>query len=238
MPELTPLIALGLIAGLLQFWGYWIYLTIESIDPNPVTWFMFAYGTAILTILEWDSDATFAELILPTVCAALSIWVSVRCWLWARRRDPSRWWPHDWWPEDRLEQYSFLTDIAITVGYLAAWGLATFALVPPEYREWAVLAFLLLSNASTLPSFYPLLRETYLDPSKEHWLPWVIWTLAYLVLGYVTFVTQGTLWHVLMLYPASNALMHGLVAVVSLSTPMATEPVNEKYPADTKPVIR
>ncbi len=210
------LLMFGIAAGLLQLLGYILYLSIQNIDPNPVTWFMFAYGTAILTVLEWDAHATVPELILPTVCAVLAVVVSVRCWIRARKANPDRWWPEEWWPEDRWERWSFISDIIITIGYVTAWALAAWAILPGEYLYLAVLVFLFLSNLSTFPSFYPLLRETYIHPHKEHWAPWAVWALAYAILGFVTYSTHGNVFHPLMFYPVSNALMHGLVAYLSL----------------------
>ncbi len=206
----------GIVAGLLQLLGYILYLRNPDIDPNPVTWFMFAYGTTILTILEWDASATFPELILPTVCAVLAVIVSLRCWIKARKLDPTRWWPEDWWPEDRWERWSFISDIFITIGYISAWAMVAAALLPETYMYVAVLTFLFLSNLSTFPSFYPLLRETYLYPHKEHWAPWTIWTLAYVILGFVTYEVHENFFHPLMFYPISNAVMHGLVAYLAL----------------------
>ena len=209
------IIGLGILAGLLQVLGYILYIRDDEIDPNPVTWFMFAYGTGILALLEWDTDATWPELFLPITCAAFSIYVSYRCWKKARRRDPSRWWPEDWWPEDKWEQWSFVSDVFITIGYIAAWALATWALLTPEYREFAVLAFLFLSNLSAFPSFYPLLRQTYLRPETEHWFPWAIWTVAYFMLTIVTFETHDELIHPLMFYPLSMMFLHGLTAYLA-----------------------
>jgi len=209
------ILLLGVIAGLLQLLGYIFYIFNEDIDPNPVTWFMFAYGTGLLTILEWDKDATFPELILPTVCSVLAIYVSYRCWKTARRLDPHRWWPRDWWPEDIWERWSFISDIFITFAYIAAWGLAISTLISGESKEVAVFMFLFLSNLSTFPSFYPILKTTYQKPEREAALPWFVWTLAYAVLGLVTYAAQGELWHILMFYPLSNVFLHGLVAVLA-----------------------
>ena len=210
------LLLFGVTAGLLQLLGYILYLSIQHIDPNPVTWFMFAYGTAILTVLEWDAHATLPELILPTVCAVLAVVVSVRCWLRARKIDPTRWWPEDWWPEDKWERWSFITDILITVGYVTAWTLVAWMLIPSQYFYITVLIFLFLSNISTFQSFSPLLKETYLYPHKEHWAPWALWAIAYAILGFVTYSTHGNMMHPLMFYPVSNAIMHGLVAYLSV----------------------
>lgn len=217
VPNTTFLLVLGIISGLLQLLGYILYIRDENIEPNPVTWFMFAYGTGILMILEWDAEATLPELILPTVCGVLAIYVSFRCWKKSRRINPKRWWPEDWWPEDKWEQWSFISDIIITIAYISAWVLAGMAFLSPEYREYAVLAFLFLSNLSTFPAFYPLLHETYLHPHKEHWLPWAVWALAYAILAIVTYITHDSFWHPLMFYPVSNALLHGLVSVIVIA---------------------
>ena len=212
---MDSLLFLGVLASAAQLLGYTIYLMREGIEPNPVTWFMFAYGTAILTVLEWDKDATLAELLLPTTCSVLAILVSVLCWRQARRINPHRWWPEDWWPAHLGDQYSFVSDIVITIGYVAAWIIATFGALTTDAREWWVLVFLFLSNVSTIPAFVPILRSTYRNPQHEYWVPWAIWAYAYALLGYVTYATHGELWHALMLYPALNAVLHGLMALVA-----------------------
>lgn len=210
------LLTLGIIAGVLQLIGYYLYLTDDHIDPNPVTWFMFAYGTLVLAVLEWDIDATFAELILPTVCGLLAIVVSAKCWKQARAQNPHRWWPEDWWPEDYWDRFSFVGDIVITLGYMAAWALATFAILSAEGREWAVVAFLFLSNLSTFPAFYPIFHSTYKNPEREHWVPWAVWAIAYAILALVTYLTHDKFWHALMFYPLSNAFLHAIVAILAV----------------------
>jgi len=206
----------GIIAGLLQLLGYIFYIRNEDIDPEPVTWFMFAYGTLILAVLEWDANATFAELILPTVCGTLAIYVAYRCWKKARKSNPTKWWPEDWWPEDFYDRLSLISDLLITLLYIAAWILAGMAFLDQDTREVAVLAFLFLSNLSTFPSFYPILHSTWKNPKREHWLPWLIWAVAYAVLAAVTYATHESFWHPLMFYPVSNVVMHTLVSVLAL----------------------
>jgi len=214
--EQHRLLSLGILAGVLQLIGYVAYLTNGDIDPEPVTWFMFAYGTGILVVLEWDANATLAELILPTVCAVLAIVVSYRCWRTARALDPHHWWPRDWWPDDTWDRVSFVSDILITIGYIGAWGLATFAVLTATQMAWAVFAFLFLSNLSTFPQFYPILHSTYQHPEREHWFPWTIWAVAYGILGWVTWETHGAFWHALMFYPASNAVLHAAVGALAI----------------------
>lgn len=210
------LLILGIIAGILQIFGYLIYIFHEDIDPNPVTWFMFAYGTAILTLLEWDTDATVPELILPAVCALFAIVVSLKCWRAARIKDPSKWWPEDWWPNDKYDRASFVLDIFITIGYVSVWLFIFFGNLSLQGKEIYVLLFLFLSNISTFPAFYPILRTTYYSHYYEAASPWFIWAFAYLLLAVITFVTHDSWWHPLMFYPISNAVLHALVGVFAL----------------------
>ena len=108
---------LGLLAGVLQLVGYLLYVRDEEIEPNPVTWLMFAYGTMLLTMLEWDRQASAGELALPLVCSSMAVFVAGRCWWRARRADPSRYWPREWWPDDWRDRASFQADLALTARY-------------------------------------------------------------------------------------------------------------------------
>ena len=213
---MTYLLIGGIIAGILQIVGYLYYLNDDKIEPNPITWLMFAYGTAILTLLEWDAKATLPELILPTVCAILAIVVAYKCWIKSKIKN-GNYWPKEWWPEDKGERYSFLLDIFITIAYIIVWLFASYALLTFEQKEFAVLIFLFLSNLSTFPSFYPIIMSTYYNPEHEYWVPWFIWGLAYIQLGFITYFTHGSFWHPLMFYPVSNAVMHIAVGVLSLN---------------------
>jgi hypothetical protein len=210
------ILLLGILAGVFQVIGYIYYLRDSHIDPNPVTWFMFAYGTFILAILEWDSYATLPELILPVACAILSVVVSIRCWVKARKADSTRWWPNDWWPETYWDKFSFVADLIITLAYLSVWFFASYAILNSAQQQSAILIFLFLSNLSTFPAFFPIIRTTYVTPWREHWLPWFIWSFAYLLLAIVTYLTHGAVWHHLMFFPLSNLILHAIVAVLAL----------------------
>ena len=146
---------LGLLAGFLQLVGYLLYVRDDDIEPNPVTWLMFAYGTMLLTLLEWDREASGAELLLPLVCSSMAIFVAARCWWRAYRRDPSRFWPREWWPEDWRDRIAFQTDLALTALYLAAAMLAYSNWIGEEARELAVVVFLVAANLTTLPPSSP-----------------------------------------------------------------------------------
>jgi len=96
----------GLAAGVTQVLGYFMYYRLvvrkEGKEAEPLTWFMFAYGTALLTIMELDSmwkeaaeDATWigivAVLLLPIICSLGGIMVAGAIWRENYRRTS------DWW---------------------------------------------------------------------------------------------------------------------------------------------
>ena len=209
---------IGTFAGLFQIGGYYLYIRNEGIDPNPVTWFMFSYGTALLTALEWDKGAEYSVLILPIACSLLSIIVSARCWIKARQVTPNIWWPHDWWPENNWEKSAFIADALVTIGYVGTWYLASYEIVAIDAKQTAILAFLVLSNISSFFAFYPLLHTTHSNPDRENHYPWLVWTIAYILLSVATWLTSGTFFTILMLYPLSNILLHGVMTVLAKRT--------------------
>lgn len=204
-----PLLVLACASGLLQALGYLVYIRkslSKEIEPNPTTWLMFAYGTALLTVLEWDRDAQWPLLVLPAVCALLSIRVTFLCWRNGKLK----------WPESWVDRFAFLTDLLLTVAYVSVWYASSHQVISEQEREALVIAFLLCSNASTVISFIPLMREARKNPEHEHPLPWTIWSSAYGTLAVATILEEG--WQTeLLIYPATNMLLHGFVAILALT---------------------
>lgn len=215
MLSIESLTLLGIAAGLLHFIGYVAYIGNDDIEPNPVTWLMFAYGTLLLSFLEWDSDATIGELFLPTVCSAMAVYVAARCWWRARRKDPTRYWPREWWPSDCRDRAAFQLDLVLTALYLTAALLLHKDWIDAQAKDFAVISFLVAANLTTFSAFFPLIRSVLENPHHERTTPWAIWTCAYTLLGLTTIATQGGPWTVLMIYPAQNAILHGTVAFLS-----------------------
>jgi len=136
-------------------------------------------------------------------------------------------------PEDKFEKLSFQSDIFITIGYICAWLFLLISWVTPEQKEWAALVFLFLSNLSTFSAFYPIFSTTYKNPEREDWLPWMIWSAAYVILAMITFLTHDKLWHSLMFYPVSNALLHALVGIIVI----VRAPLEDMQTSGSKSVI-
>ena len=199
---------LAIIAGLLQALGYFIYVKKSlkhEVEPNPTTWLMFAYGTSILTVLEFDLEASWMILVLPIICSVLSVFVALLC----LKRGTLR------WPEKKVDRSAFMIDLALTCAYLSVWYLTSESYLSEEQKGVLVVLFLVLTNASTVVSFAPLIKGAIDDPHLEHPLPWLVWACAYGTLGYVTFYESGLVSE-FMIYPALNTLLHASVGIVAI----------------------
>lgn len=200
------ILTLGIVAAVLHAAGYLVYgfkILRRDILPNPVSWLMFAYGTTLLVVLEWDRNASIALLALPSICAVSSIAVA-----WYSLRKVRR----AWWPEHVLERTSFILDVLLTIAYISAWALLSRQLIGESIREIAVIVILLCWNVGIFTAFFPLLRQVYHHPKSEHFESWTIWTCAYAILAILTLVEQGG-FNELFLYPALNAAVHGFIAI-------------------------
>lgn len=195
---------LGIFAALLQVAGYAFYsskILTRDIRPNAISWLMFAYGTTLLLVVEWDRDASFALLALPAACALSSIVVA----FYALRNADT------WWPEHPLERFSFGLDVFLTIVYVSTWVLLVSDIIIEEQKNFAEMLILIFFNIGIFTSFFPLLRQVYYHPASEHTAPWVVWTVAYLALSAATIVEAG-IFTVLLLYPAINVGVHGFIA--------------------------
>jgi len=198
---------LAITSGLLQAFGYYVYIQKSlkhELRPNASTWFMFAYGTLTLTVLEWDREANWVLLVLPVTCAFLSVFVAFLCW----KRGTLK------WPSSGVDRTAFLTDVLLTIAYVSVWILTTKDYLSHEQKSLLVLAFLVLSNASTVVSFMPLMKGALDDPRAEHPFPWLIWASAYATLGYVTYLEDGWMTE-FMIYPVLNTILHATVGLIA-----------------------
>lgn len=244
----------GLIAGLVQALGYilYYYLVIrkEGKNAEPLSWFMFAYGTAMLTAMEFDSMwkaatadgswlALISILLVPVICSLGGILVAVSIWQ-HHYRLTKLWWPEKWkvdWSD--TDGKAFATDLGLTVLYTILWLFTLSGTTTEVSHLWWVIGFLVISNLSTFPNFVPILREVAKSPEKEDWRPWAVWSLAYTLLLIPTWMygTENVVWPTglpwdwdvsfflllaLMSYPASNAIMHSFMSFFAAKRPHNT----------------
>lgn len=191
----------GAAAAILQVAGYLWYIhnfRREAIRPNAASFLMFAYGTAFIFLLEYESAATWAMLALPAACAAMSIAIAVMC----LRQGATE-------PIDRAEGIAFALDVGLTVGY--AYGIYLYG-----QNATFSYGFLLAANATVLTSFFPLVRSTWAWPTRELPGPWAVWTVAYLCLTVATVLGGGLNAIALLAYPVMNLVLHALVFALAL----------------------
>ena len=197
---------IAICSSLLHALAYLIYVRSAlrgKVKPNPTSWLMWTYGTALLVIVEWDQEAAFSVMLLPMVCAACSLIVAGCCWQKGRLT----------WPETPSDRKAFLLDLFFT-------GVYVFLIVM-ELRGRLTLAdetlyksmLLILLSGSTFVSFWPILRTTRETPENEHWLAWAIWTLAYACLLLITIAEHGSSLQSIQFwaYPASCLIPTGMV---------------------------
>lgn len=204
------IIVLGSLASVIQVVGYYYYITKtgrNDISPNPTTWLIFAFDTTLLVFLEAIAGASLALLLLPFMCALGAIYVA---WL-VRKAGRLH------WPEDKADSYILSIGILIAIIYTSLFFLSEMDIMPYTYVFLAGIFFLILSNLNTIIAFIPIIREVYKDPLHENAGPWSIWTIAYLVLAYATYLEVGLELSgvILYIYPVSCAILHGTVALLA-----------------------
>ncbi len=189
--------------------GYAVYIAFVrrgQIDANPLSWLMFAYGTGLLTFLEYRSGAAWTELLLPIACSVSSVAVAALSLRTTRMQKVE-------FPDIA----AFCVDVLLTLAYVGVWAASRNGL-DHAYAELAVIGFLVCANLTTVTAFAPLLRSTFACPSNERILPWMLWTTAYLLLLIVTLRDTTSFERLsLLLYPALNAALHFGVMVLAMS---------------------
>lgn len=200
---------IGVLAGIFQFIAYLIYIRYflkDSIKPNALSWIMFAYGTAFMVFLEWRAGATWDLLLLPLVCATMSIFVAVMC-----LRSPTR------TPTSPFERWTFAADLGLTFGYLA---LSNTSAAGPLFTA----AFILTGNLTAITAFVPILASTYKSPENEKATPWAFWAFAYLLLTIATLFNSSLRAPELLIYPVLGVALHGGMALIIINAKKTEKP--------------
>ena len=196
---------LAMSSAALQLTGYGLYLRGISkgeIRQNPLSWLMFSYGTGLLLITEAAAGANWLLLCLPAACASASIWVAL-----VSRSDLNR----HFSLSDRI---AFAVDVALTVVFICtSIARAVGLLGGPAFLAGNVV-ILIASNLTTITSFAPIIRSTFIDPSRESATPWLVWVAAYSTLLGLTILHRAPAY--LWIYPALNMGLHGAVGALSL----------------------
>ena len=191
--------ALGTGAGLVQLAAFVLYirsLRRGRARPNGMSWLMWAYGSLVPFYIASDTGAPAPVLLVPVLCALLSMWVAFRAFVGGPSVPAAR---HDW--------LVLAVDVAILGGYLAHLS----GRLPGEGVD---ASFLLLPAASSVLSFWPVLRSTCLDPSHEQPLAWFVWSVSYGLMA-LAVMAAGLPWPYLA-YPVITQAMNILVGLLAM----------------------
>ena len=196
---MTLATTLGTASGLVQLVAFFLYIrTLRrgQTRPNGMSWLMWAYGSMVPFYIEGDTGAPLPVLLAPILCALLSMYVAARAFLHGPSVPAA---PHDW--------LVLALDLAILGGYLAFAS----AILPGEGLE---TAFLLLPAASSVLSFWPILRSTCLDPAGERPLAWFVWSVSYGLMAFAVMAAELP-WPYLA-YPVITQAMNLLVGLLAM----------------------
>jgi len=181
-------VALGIMAGVVQLLGYWLYHKKAGGKVNTGSWLIWALGGSVdLASYFVLSGGDWIINILPIVCTLAALSTFVFC-LVQRRFG---------WP-DKTDWLFVGVDGVVTV----VW-----------YFTNAVTANLLY-QVSTVLSFIPMYRGQLSGREKEEPLPWLVWALAYTLLIASVSLRSGR-WEELM-YPITHVIVHLLVVLFAL----------------------
>jgi uncharacterized protein len=171
---------------------------------------MFAYGTSLMLFLEWRVGATWDVLVLPAVCALMSVVVALICFSKGKAA-----------PADAAERWAFGADIGLTFAYIALVGRV-------GTNPFFTAGFVVASNLTTITAFLPILLSTWRSPENEKAAPWIFWTFAYGLLGITTWFSSGLSEPTLLIYPIASVLLHGAIASFALMAPRRSrDPVDD-----------
>lgn len=204
---LNPIFFLGFLSATIQLLGYIFYIkktNRSDISPNPTTWLIFAFDTAILVFLEAIAGASIALLLLPFICSFFAMYIA---WL-VRKSGRLQ------WPTSKIDSYILISSIFIAIIYTTLFFISEFGFITNSTLLIVSYGFLILSNVNTYVAFIPLLREVYITPEHEHAGPWTVWTVSYSLLTIVTYLEVGFSRDglILYVYPISCLILHTLVA--------------------------
>ncbi len=209
---LAPLTKLAVLSGVIQALGYvaygW-YVARRKIEPNPTSWLMWAYGTALVAVLEYvqikqNPEASYALLVLPVVCASCSLALALLCWARGKLS----------WPKHPMDIFALILDVILTIGFVVAQVMYTYGVLTEAQRDVVAVVSLITVNLTSLTSFTPMVRELLEEPESERTSPWVFWALAYAVLSGLTWLEVGNWQSPLMMYPVLNTGIHTAVALL------------------------
>lgn len=234
-PRERIVLVLSIAAGVLQFVGYGfaiVFAILKKTMPHPLTWLMFAYGTAVIFLLEYSLGIAWPLLILPAVCALCSLFmVAIIAAYGGFNRKI-----------DALDWYVLGFDVALTVAWGTIWLLMEFGVIGEMGFYLANVTITFLWTMGVATSFNPMVRDTRANPEHERSTPWLIWTTAYCSVLVATIIEywnpetgrlEGAEY---LAYPLVNLGYHFAIGILAMRKHV--KPVVEQVGTPRAPVAR
>ena len=180
---------IGAVAAIIQVAGYAVYLRgmlRRRIAPNSTSWLLWAVGSTVSLVIYSRVTQDPALLALPIACAVSSIAIVAIAARLDRLRRPDR--------------------IDLCIGALDILVVGVWLIAGPAWGYAALLLDIVITHL-------PILRSTRKNPEGEIALPWLTWTLAYLLMLIAALLRQED--RDAYMYPLVCAIVSGAVGALA-----------------------
>ncbi|MBX4195491.1 hypothetical protein KW796_00840 [Candidatus Parcubacteria bacterium] len=185
---------LGVVAGVVQVFGYWTYnrKVQEGLikEPNGTSWGLWGIGSLLAVFFLRDLTHDWVKEVLPALCSASAFILFAA---YAKKKMLKR--------PDRLDYFTIALDTAVVLYWFVSGEAG-----------WSNL----LLAIDTGVTFIPMVRDVWSDPSSEQPKPWKTWTIAYGIWTAAILLRLETPWE--LFYPVSCFTLHGVVWYLSSKT--------------------
>jgi hypothetical protein len=198
MPELIA-IGCNLAAGLIVLAAFVVY-NLKDAKINTGTWIILAFGDFLDLASYFEMTEDWWKSIVPASFAVGSILTFGIGYMRKRFSWPDRF---DW-----CVIFIDLLIIGVWTWYeanTATMDLGSHELAPPAVANLAL-------QATAIVAFIPMYRALLSGKEREQSLPWILWTIAFVLFSTSSLFNLDTIEEVV--YPIVGLLTHGLVIVL------------------------
>jgi len=180
-------IVVGIIAGVVQLWGYWLHNKTATHTDSAVSWAIWGLGSFITWFLYAELVNDWVKEFLPLLCMFAAFATFLRYAFKGYFSKP-----------DKIDLFVLVLDVII----IAYWFV---------YQEatWANLFI----QIDVIISFIPMLRSVWKKPHSEDPKPWLVWSVAYLLLTLTVIMRWESWWE--LLYPLNYFVLHFAVWMIT-----------------------
>ncbi len=183
----------GLMAGLMHAVAFYIYYkqTLKHIsNPNKATWILWF----VISFLNFFTYSIMSKSIALALLPGIS---TISCMATAII----------FFRKGSLSRLDFWDKIALGLGLIAAFIWLKYQ--SAEYGN-------LILQPSIMISFMPTYRGAIKRNTEKNSLPWIIWTVAYIIQIVLVFLTWDNN-YLRFVYPINCLLLHLVVAIIAIA---------------------